>query len=124
MTEWLNFGNRAKLLRSMAHLATTEFLTHIKSLFPGGRSVLQSPWYLVASVAFSASNRPEAVPAVFHFALNELKLEQAGSVEGEEAQKEQLKLARRSRDCLVQSGLLCGYSRVSNTQSFVDDWGY
>lgn len=77
--------------------------------------MLQSPWYLVASVAFSASNRPEAVPLIFHFVLNELKLEQAGNVEGDQTLKEQLQLARRSRDCLVQSGLMCGYSRVSGT---------
>ena len=104
----------------MAQLASTEFLTYLKSLFPGPQlSALRSSWYLVASVAFSASNRPEAVPAVFHFALNELKLEQAaGSVGDEEAQSQQLRLARRSRDCLMQAGLLCGYSRVCSLPIF------
>lgn len=100
----------------MAPLASVEFLTRLKYLFPGNqRSVLRNSWYLVAAVAFSACNRPEAVPEVFHYALDELKREQAAAgltAEHEEAQIEQLTLARRTRDCLLQAGLLSGYSRV------------
>ncbi|THH32194.1 hypothetical protein EUX98_g1989 [Antrodiella citrinella] len=74
-----------------------------------------SSWYLIASVAFSASNRPEAVPVVFHTALAELQREQLEAGEESTAAHEaQLKLARRSRDCLFQAGLLCGYSRSIN----------
>ncbi|KAH8078739.1 hypothetical protein BXZ70DRAFT_1002789 [Cristinia sonorae] len=102
----------------MAQLASAEFLTYLKGLFPGNhRSTLRSSWYLVTAVAFSASNRPDAVPAVFRYTLDELKREQASAGmtdDEEEAQEAQLKLARRSRDCLLQAGLLCGYSRSIN----------
>lgn len=77
-----------------------------------GCGFLNSSWYLVAAVAFSASNRPEAVPAVFHYTLGLLKAEQRGLEDGDEAARARLRLARRTRDCLMQSGLLCGYSRV------------
>ncbi|TCD60455.1 hypothetical protein EIP91_010049 [Steccherinum ochraceum] len=100
---------------AMAQIASVEYLTQLKLLFPGSRSALNNPWYLVASVAFSASNRPEGVPAVFRYALDELQREQARRAsEDVEVLKEQLQLARRSRDCLLQSGLLSGYSRSIN----------
>ena len=101
----------------MARLATSEFLKHLKSLYPlkGGlaRPVIRDPWYLVAAVAFSASNRPEEVPALFQYALEDLRKENQGP---DDARKnDRLTLARRMRECLFQGGLLCGYARVCRT---------
>ena len=65
----------------------------------------------MAAIAYSASNRPEAVPIVFIDALRELRSTQVQEDErvGHEAR---LHLARRFRDALLQSGLLSGYPRV------------
>ena len=100
--------------------------------FPGSYpGALANPWALVAAVAFSASNVPEAVPVVFAHALEELRAEQRArgfgldgenrenreegekDEEGEEARREQLVLARKIREAVLQSGLLSGMPRVS-----------
>ncbi|KAJ8474259.1 hypothetical protein ONZ45_g16009 [Pleurotus djamor] len=53
-------------------------LQHLKSLYPFPEKaphrslVLDNPWYIVASVAFSASNRPEHVAEVYKFVSEEL----------------------------------------------------
>lgn len=68
-------------------------------------SALRNPWFIVAAVAFSASNRPEAVPCVFEQALQDLKSE--GSDKPQE-----LLLARKMREALFKSGLISGYPKV------------
>lgn len=70
-----------------------------------------SPASFVAAVAYSASNRPEAVPLVFKDALTEMKDKQA-DCEDPAVHEERLHLARRFRDALFQAGLLSGYPRV------------
>lgn len=100
----------------MSDLATKDYLIFLKSLQPednlrpsGGGCVdgiLRNSWYLVAAVAFSASNRPEAIPKVFELVLAEL--------DGASASVEQkLFAARRFREAIFKAGLLCGFSRVS-----------
>lgn len=68
-------------------------------------SALQNPWFIVAAVAFSASNRPEAVPRVFEQALQDLR--GTGSDKSQE-----LLLARKMREALFKSGLISGYPKV------------
>ena len=95
----------------MENIATSEFLAHLKSLYPNSKGfVVDSSWYLYAAVAFSASNVPEAVPFVFRYALEELKRE--GSRFAHDTQKAQLLLARRMRECVFRAGMLTGYARV------------
>lgn len=65
-------------------------------------AALRNPWYIVAAVAFSASNRPETVPHVFQHVAQDLQGERAS----------QLLLARKMRDALFKSGLTSGYPRV------------
>ncbi|KAL4245524.1 Peroxisomal Targeting Signal 1 Protein [Abortiporus biennis] len=92
----------------MAILATNEFLTALKSLYPR-LPVVQNPWYLVAAVTFSASNRPEEVPNVFRYVLGDLK------DEGNDSESNRFVVARRFRESILQSGLLCGYARSINS---------
>ncbi|KAL7282982.1 hypothetical protein ACG7TL_002402 [Trametes sanguinea] len=103
----------------MADLATPAFLDTLKSLYPAHApstaahpGALPNPWPLVAAVAFSASNVPEAVPAVFAHALAELR---ARGTEGGAAREEQRVLARKIREGVLQSGLLSGMPRTINS---------
>lgn len=99
--------------RTMADLATKDYLAYLKSLYPQHASksgsnvegILQSTWYLVAAVAFSASNRPEAIPKVFAFVSDELDAESATT-------EQTFLVARRFREAIFKAGLLCGFSRV------------
>ncbi|KAF5348745.1 hypothetical protein D9758_006836 [Tetrapyrgos nigripes] len=105
------------------HPATPDFLTHLKSLYPTpavaeatGLSWQQNPWYIGAAVAFNAANEPSAVPVVFKRALDDLEAELgATTVSPSEAHEQRLLLARKVREALFKSGLLCGYSRVINS---------
>ena len=73
-------------------------------------------WSIIAAVAFSSANIPEAVPAVFQFILNEIVLAQeAASIPEEKAHEEQLGFARKFREAVLQSGLLSGMPRVSTS---------
>ena len=105
----------------MNGIASKEFLSRLKALYPlkdalrGSDTVLRNPWYVVTAVAYGSSNRPEAVPAVWQHALEDLKQAQASEQKtGEIAHKEQLLLARRMREGFLKGGLLCGYSRASS----------
>ncbi|KAI0059138.1 hypothetical protein BV25DRAFT_1871742 [Artomyces pyxidatus] len=105
----------------MAEIATSAVLRHLKSLYPSAQAigasadVLKNPWYLVATVAYSTGNRPEAVPLVFNHVLAELKVAQDQfKVPSGEAQNERLLLARRFRDALFKSGMVAGYSKAIN----------
>ena len=106
----------------MADLASPEFLAQLKSLYPqqaalqGSEAVLKNPWYIIAAVGFTASNRPEAVPLVFLSVLDDLKkAQQTQGVETSAAHAEQLLLARRVREGILKGGLLGGASRVRTT---------
>jgi hypothetical protein len=67
---------------------------------------LRNPWFIVAAVAFSASNRPEAVPRVFKQALQDLKNESYDK-------SEELMLAKKLREALFKSGFISGYPKVT-----------
>lgn len=69
------------------------------------RSALRNPWFIVAAVAFSASNRSEGVPRVFEQALQDLKM-------GGSDKLEELMLAKKMREALFKSGLISGYPKV------------
>lgn len=96
----------------MAHIASPAFLNRMRTIYLEGNSVseLHNSWYLFPVVAFSSSNIPEAVPAVFQHALNELHMER----NGESLEKQELLLARRFRESIFKAGMVCGYSRVSS----------
>ena len=111
------------------HVSTT-FLKNLTSLFPnrvlnvksGGAflsrprqgvtafciyiDALRNPWFIVAAVAFSASNRPEAVPCVFKQALQDLK-------NGSYDKSKELMLAKKLREALFKSGFISGYPKVT-----------
>ena len=78
--------------------------------FSKGYIVLRNPWYLVAAVAFSASNRPECVPHVFEYVLKDLRAD-ANSLQSDEKL-----LAQKMRDAIFKSGLISGYPKVSSPQ--------
>ncbi|CAA7265310.1 unnamed protein product [Cyclocybe aegerita] len=87
------------------------------------REDFKNPWYIAAAVAFSASNKPEGVPRVFEHALADLRSTPTirgtkGGVKvrrpGNEDEDEKKILARKMREALFKSGLICGYPRAIN----------
>ncbi|KAI0806830.1 hypothetical protein C8Q74DRAFT_1188908 [Fomes fomentarius] len=91
-----------------------DFLSSIKSLFPPASP--QTPthlWPVIAAVSFSASNLPEAVPLVFKQALDDLVRTQQTA--GQTDHDEQLVLARKIREAVLQSGFLSGIPRAINS---------
>ncbi|KAL5490710.1 hypothetical protein ACEPAI_5544 [Sanghuangporus weigelae] len=98
----------------MSEIVSTELLEQLKSLYPATPATaglskvdqaLESPWYIVAAVAFSASNRPEALPFVLKFVLAELI---ALSATGDDKRG----VVLRMREALFKAGLISGYSRA------------
>jgi hypothetical protein len=89
----------------MTEIATPEFLSHLKSLYPEQSEGKISPWSLVVATTFSASNLPEAVPLVFQYALNDLGPQSTDNADS-------LLLVRKIKDALFKSGLLSGYPKV------------
>ncbi|KDQ54570.1 hypothetical protein JAAARDRAFT_38253 [Jaapia argillacea MUCL 33604] len=100
-------------IRTMADLAKPDLLLRLKGLFPSSSSVstaqsyLQSPWYFIAAIVFASYNSPEAIPAVFEYALSDLKA--IGATE-----EEMLLLVRKMRDALFKSGILVGFPKAIN----------
>ncbi|TDL20136.1 hypothetical protein BD410DRAFT_791217 [Rickenella mellea] len=88
----------------MASIASAQFLSYLKAVYPT-RAGRANPWYIVAAVAFSASNRPQAVPIVFQHVLEEYN---------NSTHLERISVARKVRDALFKTGLVCGYSRAIN----------
>ena len=99
-------------------LASPSVLTSLRSSFLSTSQ--ESPlylWALVTAVSFSASNVPEAVPAVFKCALAELvRTQEAAGVPPGAARDAQLALARKFREAVLQAGLLSGMARVSKRE--------
>uniref|UniRef100_A0A0W0GDL3 Uncharacterized protein n=1 Tax=Moniliophthora roreri TaxID=221103 RepID=A0A0W0GDL3_MONRR len=81
---------------SAATRTTPSFLRGMQGIYPPSSSskLWKNPWYILASVAFSAANEPEGVPIVFQYALQ--------GVEG----KDRITLARKTRDAIFKSGEL------------------
>ncbi len=75
--------------------------------------VLKTPWYIVAAVAFSASNRPEGVSQVFEHALADLRSSPTNTDRTVVGSEDEKLLAQRFRDALFKSGLISGYPKVS-----------
>ena len=94
----------------MAHLATPQFLQRLRALYPAQNDTTSHAWYIVTAVAFSASNKPDAAAAVFKYVLNDLEQSNTGATEDLEATK--LTVAKKTREAIMQSGLLSGYARV------------
>ncbi|KAL5533513.1 hypothetical protein ACEPAF_5289 [Sanghuangporus sanghuang] len=93
---------------------TTESLEQLESLYPTTLAsadlnevdqVLENPWYIVAIVAYSASNGPDVVPHVLRFVLTKLI---ALSATGDDKRRAVV----RMREALFKAGLISGYSRA------------
>jgi alkylhydroperoxidase/carboxymuconolactone decarboxylase family protein YurZ len=92
----------------MAETATPEFLNELQSLYPPTAKYVDSDWFLAASVAFSSSNCPEAVPRVLRHALADLdKL-------SDTSHEDRKLLVRKMKDGILKSGLLSGYPKAIN----------
>ena len=100
----------AASLHTMAHLATPQFLQRLRALYPAQNDTTSHAWYIVTAVAFSASNKPDAAAAVFKYVLNDLEQSNTGATEDLEVTK--LTVAKKTREAIMQSGLLSGYARV------------
>ncbi|TFK25812.1 hypothetical protein FA15DRAFT_668140 [Coprinopsis marcescibilis] len=102
----------------MATVATSVFLNQLRSLYPtrtvtpGSSSALSTPWYIIAAVSFSASNKPEAVPRVFEHVMQQFSLDPGSPASNVE---EQRLLARKLREALFKSGLISGYPKAINS---------
>lgn len=86
----------------MTDIATAEFLNELRSLYPAQAKYVDSGWYLAAAVAFSSSNRPEAVSCVFRHALEDL--EKLPDTSDEDRRL----LVRKMREGIFKSALLSG----------------
>ncbi|KIK45551.1 hypothetical protein CY34DRAFT_801483 [Suillus luteus UH-Slu-Lm8-n1] len=92
----------------MAHIATPDFLNELQSLYPATAKYVDGDWFLAASVAFSSSNCPEAVPRVLRHALDDLDKLSDTSYEDRKL------LVRKIKDGIFKSGILSGYPKAIN----------
>lgn len=97
----------------MADIATPEFLSTLKQLYPTQSTYLKSPWYAVAAITFSASNCPEGVPLVLEYVLKDLDAIAA-------SHEDRLAAARKIRDAVFKSGMICGFPKVVHHRSACD----
>ncbi|QDS72353.1 hypothetical protein FKW77_008067 [Venturia effusa] len=68
-------------------------------------------WYIVSSVTLSCLNRPDEIPKIFRGAIGE----DGGGMEGRGlSHEEQLRIARRMREGLVKSSVICGLPKTIN----------
>lgn len=91
---------------AMAHIATPAFLKSLKQIYRKASGLsTRNLWAIVALVAFSASNKPGAVPHVFHRTLKDLE-ESKSKAERERdlMQGGSILLVRREMGC---SSLVC-----------------
>ncbi|KAH7910470.1 hypothetical protein BJ138DRAFT_1180261 [Hygrophoropsis aurantiaca] len=89
----------------MADIASETFLSQLKSLYPVKPSYRENPWYAVAAIAFSASNRPDAVPFVLKYAFNDLEALSAPD-------EDYVFVVRKIRDAIFKSGMISGFPKV------------
>ncbi|TFL01048.1 hypothetical protein BDV98DRAFT_549203 [Pterulicium gracile] len=88
-------------------IATSEYIERLRNKYTFTcDSPEDSSWYIIAAVAFSASNRPEEVAALFTYLV--------GLPEFQTSETARRKIARRLREALFKSGITSGYSRVIN----------
>ncbi|KAL4260623.1 Peroxisomal Targeting Signal 1 Protein [Pleurotus pulmonarius] len=99
---------------SVARNITSATLQQLKLLYPSksnsicASTILKNPWYIAASVAFSASNRPEGVTSVYKFVSDELNRQDA-------SRGDHLLLLRRLKDAIFKAGLSSGYPKSINS---------
>ncbi|KAL0563176.1 hypothetical protein V5O48_018899 [Marasmius crinis-equi] len=95
----------------MSQLATSGFLDRLKALYPSRPSddIWKNPWYIVALVAFNASNEPEAVPILFQHVLQSV-----------DTHEDRLLLARKFRDALYKSSVTSGFAKGINSLVALD----
>lgn len=99
-------------------IASPAFLGYLKALYPDtliiGISettpITRNRWYIVASVAYCASNRPEGVPRVLEFVLE--GLEESGN----RSHEKRLRVVQEIRDAIFKAGMTCGYAKVLSTR--------
>lgn len=110
----------------MADMADPDFLASLRALLPYPDDAptsreTSSPymWIFIVAVAFSSANVPEAVPEVFKYAVEEVSqvLRVRFGLPEDEIREHQLSIARKIREAVLQSGLLCGMPRVSTSLS-------
>ncbi|KAJ3556018.1 hypothetical protein NM688_g2256 [Phlebia brevispora] len=107
-------------MESDAEVAPASFLDYLKSLYPatepaGPAEIVANPWYLVATVAYASCNSPEAASFIFLHVIEELeKAQKKAETDAETAHKQRLQVARRLRESLLKSCLLCGAPRAIN----------
>jgi alkylhydroperoxidase/carboxymuconolactone decarboxylase family protein YurZ len=92
----------------MGDIATPEFLNELQSFYPATAKYVDGDWFLAASIAFSSSNCPDAVPRVLRHALDDLDKLPDTSYEDRKL------LVRKMRDGILKSGLLSGYPKAIN----------
>ena len=81
--------------------------------------VLQNPWYIVTVASFMTANRPEAVPLLYKYVLQELEHAQNQySVPASEANREKLLVTRKFRDAIFKACLVAGIPRVLYNPGF------
>ncbi|KAK1217121.1 hypothetical protein PQX77_020238 [Marasmius sp. AFHP31] len=119
----------------MSQLVTPAFLDRLQSLYPSESSdkgtsfsvsssfviyltvtrlyalhpVWKNPWYIIATVAFNASNEPEAIPLVFQHALKSAS-----------NHDERLLLARKMRDAIYKGAVNSGFAKGINSLVALD----
>ena len=71
-------------------------------------SLPRNTWYFIAGTTLSALNRPEEIPAVYNYAIENLKNDSHDATSLEE----RLHVARRLREALVKSTAVCGLPKV------------
>ena len=109
----------------MTAIATRELLQEIKALYPGSSKAssvsayVEQPWYLIAAVSFASSNRPEEVPRVLTYVLDDLDRLRGGEGSDEEFEEARKRVVLRMREAVLKGGLICGYSRVSDSFYFL-----
>ncbi|EDR10888.1 uncharacterized protein LACBIDRAFT_315847 [Laccaria bicolor S238N-H82] len=93
----------------MSAVATSTFLNSVKAFYPTRKGVgtVVNPWYIVAAVAFSASNKPEGVSEVFRYVLQELPLASQLA--------DRRMIAGKLREAIFKSGLISGYPKAINS---------
>ncbi|KAF9501131.1 hypothetical protein BDN71DRAFT_1439387 [Pleurotus eryngii] len=93
----------------VARNITSATLQQLKLLYPSkSDSILRNPWYIAASVAFSASNRPDGVTSVYKFVADELNAQDA-------SREDHRLLLRRLKDAVFKAGLSSGYPKTINS---------
>ncbi|KAI0303521.1 hypothetical protein B0F90DRAFT_1711638 [Multifurca ochricompacta] len=104
----------------MADPVSDTNLQYLKSLYPyhepaSSSDVIENPWYLVVIVTLTAGNRPEAVPLVYKYVLDELERAQGKfNVPEGKVYSEKLLLSRKFRDAIFKCGMIAGYSKAIN----------